>query len=54
MELKEQKLWATPSSQEDMEQRIKKIADASGNPAAVWTAVMLFNNYVASLDKAEV
>jgi hypothetical protein len=48
MQLKEQKLFATPSSQQDLEDRIKKIADGSGNAAAVWTAVMLFNNFVAA------
>ncbi len=53
IEIKEQKLWATPTSEADMQARIAKIADGSGNAAAVWTAVMLYNNYLASVMNKE-
>jgi hypothetical protein len=45
--IKEQKMFYTPSTQEELMERIEEIAKASDNPAAVWTAVMMMHNYIA-------
>jgi hypothetical protein len=45
--LKENKLFYTPKTQEELTDRIDQMAKASGDPAAVWTAVMMMQNFIA-------
>lgn len=47
MRLVENKLFYTPSTQEELNTRLEQIASASDNPAAVWTALMMMNNFIA-------
>lgn len=47
MRFKENNLFYTPTSQEELVERITELAKSSGSPAAVWTAVMMFQNFVA-------
>jgi hypothetical protein len=47
MKLAENKLFYTPESQEELTERIDELAKSSKNPAAVWTAVMMMQNYIA-------
>ena len=41
-------MFYTPVSQQELFERIEQIATASDNPAAVWTAVMMTNNFLAT------
>jgi hypothetical protein len=45
--IKENKLFYTPATQLELIERIEQIAQASDNPAAVWTAVMMAQNFIA-------
>lgn len=41
-------MFYTPVSQQELIERVEQIAKASDNPAAVWTAVMMTNNFIAT------
>jgi hypothetical protein len=41
-------MFYTPVSQQELIERVEQIAKASNNPAAVWTAVMMTNNFLAT------
>jgi hypothetical protein len=41
-------MFYTPVSQQELIERVEQIAKASDNPAAVWTAVMMTNNFLAT------
>ena len=43
----ENKLFYTPKTLEELTDHIDQMAKASGNPAAVWTAVMMTQNFIA-------
>ena len=44
--LKENRLFYTPKTQDELLERIEELARASGDPAAVWTAVMMTQNFI--------
>ena len=46
--IKENKLFYTPTTQLELIERIEQIANASDNPAAIWTAVMMTQNFIAA------
>lgn len=50
--IKENKLFYTPQTNDELMERIDQIANGSDNPAAVWTAVMMTQNFIASQLKA--
>lgn len=52
MMIKENKLFYTPQTNDELMERIDQIANGSDNPAAVWTAVMMTQNFIASQLKA--
>ena len=54
MQLKENQLFYTPETQEELTERIAELAKASGNAAAVWSAVMMFQNFLAREQSREV
>jgi|LakMenEpi03Aug12_release.lakeMendotaPanAssembly.Ray.scaffolds.fasta_scaffold4290658_2 hypothetical protein len=54
MVLKENKMFYTPKSGDELMLRIEQIASGSSNPAAVWTAVMMMQNFIAVEMKAVV
>lgn len=45
--IKENKLFYTPKTTHELIERVEQIANASDNPAAVWTAVMMTQNFIA-------
>ena len=47
MIIKENKLFYTPKTNDELMERIEQIASGSNNPAAVWTAVMMLQNFIA-------
>jgi len=52
MQIKENKLFYTPQTNDELMERIEQIASGSNNPAAVWTAVMMLQNFIAVQLKA--
>ena len=47
MKLKENQMFYTPATQSELWERVEAIAKASDNPAAVWVAVMMTQNFIA-------
>jgi len=47
MVIKENKMFYTPKTSDELMERIEQIASGSSNPAAVWTAVMMMQNFIA-------
>jgi hypothetical protein len=54
MVLKENKMFYTPKSGDELMERIEQIASGCSNPEAVWTAVMMMQNFIAVEMKAVV
>jgi hypothetical protein len=52
MQLRENQMFYTPESWDELMERIEQIASGSSNPAAVWTAVMMTQNFIAVEMKA--
>jgi hypothetical protein len=52
MMIKENKMFYTPKTSDELMERIEQIASGSSNPAAVWTAVMMMQNFIAVEMKA--
>jgi len=52
MVIKENKMFYTPKTSDELMERIEQIASGSSNPAAVWTAVMMMQNFIAVEMKA--
>lgn len=53
LKLKENGLFYTPKTREELWDRIDGLAQAAGDGPAIWTAAMLMYNYIASQMKEE-
>jgi predicted transcriptional regulator len=52
MVIEENTMFYTPKTSDELMERIEQIASGSSNPAAVWTAVMMMQNFIAVETKA--
>lgn len=53
MKLKENGLFYTPKTQDELWDRIDALSRASGDGGAIWTAAMLMHNFIAYQMKEE-
>jgi len=52
MQIEENTMFYTPKTKAELFRRVEELAIASNNPAAVWTAVMMLQNFIAVQLKA--
>ncbi len=50
--IEENNMFYTPKTKAELFMRVEELAIASNNPAAVWTAVMMLQNFIAVQMKA--